>query len=302
VPWTRGTAGGEAPVALVFDGNDHGACRVTVGHHSFWGVEDRTTVPGAALWVRVGSDLRSDEAFAAWRSAFSAAKTTADVSADKVRVTAAGTEGPLTLAAAPPYRACTEMEPAHTRAVLALDGRDLGKAILDRLPCVQRGRKAIAAIEPVPVSPAKPAVWEAERGHVAPPMKTAVDDDAFGGRFVWMPGAPGDRGPAAGSVTWRLRVEKAGTYYLWGRVLAPSPTDDSFFVHASTDSAEPVPLTDWHTGTHTTWEWAPVRLGEAPGPTPLALPAGEVMLRFRAREDGTKIDRLYLSADPKVEP
>ena len=34
----------------------------------------------------------------------------------------------------------------------------------------------------------------------------------------------------------------------------------------------------------------------------IALPAGPVVLTLHAREDGAKVDRLFLTADPSQEP
>ena len=105
--------------------------------------------------------------------------------------------------------------------------------------------------------------------------------------------------------SWQLDVQQAGTYKLWGRIWAPTPDDDSFFVSAhageftpAKKSRGPVVLekTDWHTGvTGTQWKWQPF-------PTEITLPAGPVVLSLHVREDGAKIDQLFLTADPSQEP
>jgi len=161
-----------------------------------------------------------------------------------------------------------------------------------------------AAGEPIVVPADKGVYFEAESGQVVPPMERQYDEKASGGKYVWMPGKPGEKGGSVpGSVTWRLKVTQEGKYTLWGRVLAPTPEDDSLYVRAFTDARELIPLTAWQTGTHTEWEWAQVRLGGARAPIPLKLPAGEVNLQFRVREDGTKLDRLFITpkADEKPE-
>ncbi len=170
--------------------------------------------------------------------------------------------------------------------------------MLDRLAVVRTSKHELAASSTVAVPRAGDAQWEAEAGRVISQMRIDHDDRAFGARFVWAPGAPGERGAAAGHVSWRLNVAEEGVYYLWARVQAPTPSDDSFFVRAFAASSEPVSTTEWHTGTHAEWEWAPVGFHGATAPAGLSLPAGELTLQFRVREDGTKLDRLFLTRDP----
>ena len=38
------------------------------------------------------------------------------------------------------------------------------------------------------------------------------------------------------------------------------------------------------------------------GPTPLRLPAGELVFQLLVREDGTAVDRMYITADPDDRP
>jgi hypothetical protein len=122
VPWTRD----DAPVALVDDSNDLGAVRLTVRH---------AVRPGAAaaLWVRIGSGLDTDEAFEAWRRAF--AEATADVVADAktLQLRVAGEDGPVGIVAAAPFTSGATCEPAPRRVVLEVDGMDVGRRILGSL-------------------------------------------------------------------------------------------------------------------------------------------------------------------------
>ena len=94
------------------------------------------------------------------------------------------------------------------------------------------------------------------------------------------------------------------SYRLWGRIMAPTPDDDSFFVsayagdypRANSRTGTILTPTVWSTGvTKGQWQWRAFK-------TELALPAGPVVLTLHAREDGTKIDRLFLAADPSQEP
>ena len=302
VPWARGLDGQLAPAALVYDGNEYGAMRLTVAHHNFWGVEAATGSAGAAFWIRIGSGLESDDAFEAWRRDFRAASARVDASPERLQIAITGQDGPVAVAAAAPYLGPLAIEPPPSRAVLELDGQDIGRELLKDIEPIKSYEAKVTEAPELTVAPGEGTYWEAESGFVAEPMVIGDDDDAFGARFVWMPGEPGEKGGGAGSVTWRLNVSEAGQYYLWGRLLAPTPDDDSFLVRVFTETAEPVGVAEWHTGTHQQWEWTRVNLNRSVEPTPIPLPRGEVRLQLRVREDGTKIDRLFITTNPDGVP
>jgi hypothetical protein len=98
-----------------------------------------------------------------------------------------------------------------------------------------------------------------------------------------------------------MRVPAAGAYYLWARILTPTPSDDSFFFRIRQGPKELLPRTDWQPGTHKNWEWAPVELGAAKQRA-LMLPAGMVVLEVICREDGSKMDQLLLTPDAHWKP
>ena len=129
-------------------------------------------------------------------------------------------------------------------------------------------------------------------------------DRAFGNQYVWAPGAPGARGGGVGSVTCKVTVAEAGTYYLWARVLTPTPDDDSFFVRLYAAAGEVCPRRTWHAGVHPEWEWVPVLLEDMPGSpaSALTLPVGEVMLELSVRENGAGLDRFFLSGELQLRP
>ncbi|MBO7683482.1 MAG: hypothetical protein J6T51_02010 [Kiritimatiellae bacterium] len=312
VAWSRGIAGGDAPAAVVWDDTPGvNAFRLTVAHHDFWGRPmDATNPPAAALWVRVTDDASTAEKFAAFRAAFSSAVCSVKASATNISIKAAGEEGPVALCAAAPFDAPSFVEPAPKRAVFALNGRDIGKDILGEVPGLaeyraerERMLKAIAENR-IPVTTRRDAVWEAEKGAMEFSFRADDDPCASGGKFVWLPGEPGGRRSGRGAVSWQLDVHTAGTYHLWGRVMAPTPDDDSFFVSAyageyprkNSRSGTIFRPTVWPTGvTKSQWQWRAFK-------TELTLPAGPVVLTLHSREDGTKIDRLLLTSDPSPCP
>ena len=312
VAWSRGIAGGSSPVAVVWDDLPGvNAFRLTVAHHDFWGRPmDSGNPPGAVFWVRVTDDAASPETFAAFRAAFKTAEFSAQASATNVTIRVSGEAGPLALSADSPFAAPSCVEPAPKRAVFAVNGRDVGAEIIGEAPGLagyraerERMRKAIAANR-VPVTVRHAATWEAENGAINQAFRVDGDPGAFGGKFVWLPGSPGERRFGRGTVSWQLDVHTAGTYRLWGRVWAPTPEDDSFFVSAyagefsSTNMRKKTIFKNmvWPTGvTKERWQWRAF-------PVELTLPAGPVVLTLHAREDGTKIDRLFLTADLAQEP
>lgn len=302
VLWTRGLDGGTAPIALVWDGNDYGAMRLTVAHHGLWGVDAPQTNAGASFWLRVETGLTDEEGFRKWRQDFAAARESIQASTDSVRVEVQGVEGTVMVSAAAPFAGPSTLEPPPSRAVLELDGEDIGRGILAEVEPIRSYQEQIAAAPVDGLPPNAGTYLEAEAGVVLPNMVVAEDPQASGGKYVWTPGEPGAKGGGQGSVTWRLRVVREGTYYIWGRVMAPTPDDDSFYVRVFTESAEPISDAEWRTGTHEQWEWASVSLDRQTSPTPIVLPSGGVSLQLRTREDGTKVDRLYITPDADDRP
>lgn len=320
VPWGRDLADKAASVALVDDGNRYGAVRLTVSHGNAKGDADAgdagparsaPDVPaGAAFWVRVGGGLgvlggRGDDndTFDLWRREFARARPRVGVRGDEVHVTVPGSGGPVSVGACGSSPTGGGATPAPSEAVLELDGEDVGRRILKDVEPVRSMAAARARAPVVRVSQTRGTYWEAEEGAVVIPMKVGQDEQASGGSYVWMPGRPGERGGSElGRVTWRLQVPRAGAYYLWGRVLSPTPDDDSFHVRAFTGEGAVLCLAEWHTGRHERWTWVRLALGRSDMHGRLALPAGEARIELRVREDGTKIDRLFIAPDSQQRP
>ena len=311
VPWARDVRGDKARIAIVRDGaSGVRAFRLTVAHHDAWGllVAD-APVPGAAFWVRVADNAADPSAFTAFRAAFRASAATARADDARVEVGARGEEGPLALVANSPFFAPEKIEPQQPAAVLAVDGRDIGAEILGDVPGLAAYRAELARMKKeleenrIYVRGIRPVRWEAEKGVVTLKMRVEKDGTASGGAYVWTPGEIGSRGIVPGSVSWQLEVKDAGTYRLWGRVLAPTPEDDSFlvslnvgaFLQSGTRGPLLMPRTDWHLGQSPNWTWREF-------PVDMTLPKGPVVLTLHTREDGAKIDNLILTNDTTFQP
>ncbi|MBM3859339.1 MAG: hypothetical protein FJ395_06780 [Verrucomicrobia bacterium] len=285
VPWAQD----DAPVSFVFDGNKFGAVRLTVAHQ----VGSRA---GAAFWVRIGSELRNDAAFEKWQRQFAAARSNVEAAGERVRISVSGADGAVTVGADAAKSAAFGLEPMPPRALLAVDGEDIGRRLLQDLEPIRSWRATIAGQTQIAVPKGKSVYWEAEAGRVVPPMTRDKDAKAVGGAFVWMPAKPGEKaGSSVGHVAWQLKMAAPGKYYVWGRVQAPTPSNDSFYVRLFSDEEEILGRTDWPTGVRKDWEWIPLAIGGGRAPTALDLPSGLVNFQLRVREAGTKMDRLFIT-------
>jgi hypothetical protein len=298
VVWARAHDGAPADAAFVDDGNGVGALRLTVEHRR----EQATIGAGAAFWVRAGGGLGSDEAFTTWRTAFEqAVPTTVDISSDRMCLAVPGLAGPVAITAEPPFSRTSfvRIDPAPSRAVLELDGQDIGRLLLDRVePCASFAA-AQAQQRVIDVAPSGAVRIEAEAGFVLPRM--AVGDDGQGTRFVWQPDVQSPVA-ASGSVSWRLRVSRAGRYWLWGRVLAPNGKHDSFSLAVEDAAGAGIMEGPWHLPRSAEWAWRAATVGASRGPTPLDLPAGEIRITVLPREVGTRLDALWITTDAKARP
>ena len=285
VVWSRDRTGSPAVVRLVDDGNEWGAMRITVEHAA-----DQTgALPGACFWVRV-ADLGGPAEFAAWREQFAGSSPQVGEADGVLSIDVKGQDGPVGLKVNEDSPAVESWTPAPHRGVLAIDGQEVGRPMLEQLPLIKALADEIANQPTVPL-PVAGLEWQAESGLVRGVMQRGKDDVDY----VWAPGEPGQRGGGAGSASWKFEVAEAGTYYLAGRVIAPTPDDDSFYLLLRAGDREILPRSYWPLRTTAEWQWQPVHLdGTADGPTAIELPAGEVELILQVRENGAKVDALKL--------
>ncbi len=298
--WTRAQDGQPAAAALVDDGNRFGVIRLTVEHRR----DAITAEAGAAMWIRVGSGLTDSDAFETWRKRFEqSAPLAVEASKRLVRLEVPGEKGTVSIHARSPFGlgGGVDLQPEPTRAVLELDGKEIGRPILDDIEPVRSHRHLPDPLAPIDVLAQGRVGWEAESGLILHGMTVAEDPDASRGRYVLQPIDP-QVARMPGSVTWSLRVAKAGRYYLWARVVALDPQTNSFSVLLEGDTDE-LPVRDaWHLRESGRWNWQCLALGKSKGPTPVDLPAGLAWLQIRTREPGTKIDRLLLTPDADDRP
>ncbi|MCX7011732.1 MAG: hypothetical protein NTW86_04060, partial [Candidatus Sumerlaeota bacterium] len=298
-------AGKAAPVEIVNDGQKYGAMRLTCVH-SAEKPQGRGVI---GLWTRAAEGL-DDAAFAQFRGDFSRAEANGALNGDQAELTAAGQAGPLRLAAdlkKETRLACEGGEPGGEDLLLAVDGRDLGREILQAIDPVAKLRRALeAARNGGAEASAMDTVVEAESALlIVPPFRVDEDPKASGGRFVWLPGEPGGKGDGGGSgrAVFAFHIPQAGPCYLWARVLTPTPSDDSFFISIEQQGSVALPQSTWPAGAHKSWEWARVTPeGSAKDAPAVRLQEGAATVTVFPREDGAKLDALYLTADAAARP
>ncbi len=132
-------------------------------------------------------------------------------------------------------------------------------------------------------------VWlEAECGTVGSLWNTGLDGSASNGAYITIQSGNNstDNAPinSAGHVSFNVNLSESGDYTLWARVIAPSPSDDSYWVQI--DGGAWVMWNGIAPGS-TTWTWDEVSVSN--------LNAGSHTITIAYREDGTSLDKLYLS-------
>jgi hypothetical protein len=141
---------------------------------------------------------------------------------------------------------------------------------------------------------------EAESGIATLPMTVGNDSGASSGSFLWVPQGSGNQttpSSSAGTVQYTFSVDISGTYRIWGRVMAPNGSDDSFFV-----SMDGSAYTIWDTARSTSWIWDLVNARKGADPLEFQLSAGTHTLTIMQREDGTKLDKLIITMDSSFAP
>jgi hypothetical protein len=133
--------GGPAPVHLVYDGNDLGVVRLTIDHAQGGTTSWRGLPAALALWIRVGSNLRSNEAFEIWRRDFDAAAALAHYDGDGASIEVVGSDGPVSVDVDGLPRGSVRLSPTPAKDVIELDGTPVGSRILGPLEAVRNSEK-----------------------------------------------------------------------------------------------------------------------------------------------------------------
>lgn len=107
--------------------------------------------------------------------------------------------------------------------------------------------------------------------------------------------AASEPSPSADHLVYHFYVPEEGNYKIWGRALAPSADDDSFWVRVNDDD-----WVNWN-GIRggSTWQWDHVHSGSGEAIL-YALESGDHTLTISYREDGAAIDKFYITNTGKT--
>ena len=92
-----------------------------------------------------------------------------------------------------------------------------------------------------------------------------------------------------GQTSFEFSVPEEGEYTVWGRTHAPNSDDNSFSVTIDNLSDR------WDVGCSPTWTWNQMNFSANMGPKILKLEDGAHALSLQMREDGTRIDAIYIT-------
>jgi hypothetical protein len=104
--------------------------------------------------------------------------------------------------------------------------------------------------------------------------------------------------PTTGIASYKINVVNAGTYRIWGRVIAPTTQDDSFYVRM--DGGAWISWNDMPF--NSAWHWDRVHPPATTTPSSFSLAAGAHTLQVAYREDGAKLDVMVLTNDNNYSP
>ena len=151
---------------------------------------------------------------------------------------------------------------------------------------------------------------EAEKaGRVEAPMIVSDDAKASGGKFIWMEGKPATGGGGKGWAEWSINIPKAGTYALWGKVLAWDGNSDSFWVTwQPADPNEDAQVTKnvqfrWGVAGGHVWHWDRINHWLDAGTFDREWKfkeKGETLLRIAVREDAAMLDAIFVTSNVKA--
>ena len=152
---------------------------------------------------------------------------------------------------------------------------------------------------------------EAEKADkIEAPMIVSDDAKASGGKFIWMEGKPATGGGGKGWAEFIINLPKAGTYALWGKVLAWDGNSDSFWVTwQPADPNEDAQATQnvqfrWGVAQGNDWHWDRINHWLDAGTFDREWKfnqTGKTTLRLAVREDATMLDVIFITDNLSAE-
>jgi hypothetical protein len=154
---------------------------------------------------------------------------------------------------------------------------------------------------PPPPPPNQYSVYlEAESQLLAEPVKSKKSPDASNQKFIYFTDAE------QGTTTISFWVPQGATYYVWARVLAPNPAQDSF--HVSVDGGVEDTFDVAQNKWSDLWQWTKLNGRGSSGvplsinPRTFSLGAGNHTIVFRGAEAQTDLDMIAVTSDSTFVP
>lgn len=302
VPVATSESGKRAAVELVRDNPRRHAMRLTFVHASKEPMQ-RATI---ALWMR-GAEGLDDAGFAAFRKTIAQAPIDLNTTEGRVDLAVPGLEGRLRVTADARRElpiAHEGEEPGVGDVLLSVNGRDVGREILEALEPVAAYRKRVESFNALATKPIglSEEILEAESSDLVLAPFTALDHpQASGGKYVVIPNNSATRSDNQGArAIYPIEVQSPGDYAIWMRVLAPTPADDSVYLFVEQDGRTILHKHYWSMPIDKAFNWAQVKRGTVPVTIPLQ--KGLVRLKITGREDGSGVDAIVLTKNPNWQP
>lgn len=140
---------------------------------------------------------------------------------------------------------------------------------------------------------------EAESATLVAPMVWTNDATASGNRYIAVPNGQGNNlssTSTSGVATYNFNVTAAGNFRVWALVKTATSSDNDFWVKVDSASYQ-----TWPAAVSSAWAWDKLSTSTT-DPLTWNLTPGAHSLKIRWREDGAKIDRLYITSNPAFVP
>lgn len=287
------TNGKPAPVYLVCDGDKYHARRISCVHS-----EGKPSGRGVVVVRTKAMEGMDDNSFKDFQKEFTAVKTTVKTDGATVDISSANMRLTADVAGQKLLKA-EGGEQGSGEYILAVNGRDYGREILNSIDCVAKHHKMLKDIAAGtgPVERTEEIIEAEKTPFIIYPFRVSENDKASWKKYIIAPNGSSAASSVARAV-WFIKIPEDKTYYLMGRILAPTSEDDSFFFTIRQGNSAIVPTTEWHTGTGPGWKWR-TALGPDKKPLAIQLKQGTVNIEISCREDGTGLDAIMLTTDPK---
>ncbi|MFO1492976.1 MAG: hypothetical protein U1F77_05790 [Kiritimatiellia bacterium] len=251
---------------------------------------NRTTRALAVFDVRVHSGAGGNVFPDAWRKQVERDVPSTELTGGLLRVQERASG--LRLAVGDPFKEphFASSFPPPARSVLEVNGREIGRPLLESVEPLLSQRDQLAPARPVQIGAAGAVELPLTSAFVLPPMERKAGELAF----------PAREASLGGYAAWLLESRRETTWYLWAEIIAPDPQSDSMLISLMDADNSGTSWRDCHFRPCQEWTWMPV--GIVGKPHAFAIGSGRSALKIAPREPGLRIRRLMMSPDAGWKP